>query len=211
MRSALAFLLAGVLTAPTAVGADEEIWALLKGGGQVILIRHAITTPGVGDPPGMRLDDCGTQRNLTDEGRRDARRVGEAFRARGIPVDRVLSSPWCRCLETGRLAFGAAEVWAPLANLYGRPEHRAEQVRQMAALVAEPRSGANLVLVSHGSTILALTGVNLDPAEMVVVTPKGEGSSRWRAGSPRHDGSPAVLRLDDPDHRRIVAVRVSRR
>jgi len=107
MRSALAFLLAGVLTAPTAAGADEEVWALLKGGGQVILIRHAITTPGVGDPPSMRVDDCSTQRNLTDEGRRDARRLGERFRAHGLVVDRVLSSPWCRCLETARLAFGA--------------------------------------------------------------------------------------------------------
>src|SRR5262245_2403480 len=109
MRGVLAFLLAGVLTAPTAVAADEEVWALLKGGGQVILIRHAITTPGVGDPPGMRVDDCSTQRNLTDEGRRDARRVGETFRTRGLVVDRVLSSPWCRCLETARLAFGRSE------------------------------------------------------------------------------------------------------
>jgi broad specificity phosphatase PhoE len=65
----------------------------VKAGGQAVMIRHAITTPGVGDPWGMRLDDCRTRRNLTDEGRRDARRLGEAFRARGIPVGRVLSSP----------------------------------------------------------------------------------------------------------------------
>ena len=175
MRSALLFLLAGVLAAPASVGADEEVWALLKGGRQVILIRHAITTPGVGDPPGMRIDDCSTQRNLTDEGRRDARRLGERFRARGIVVDRVLSSPWCRCLETARLAFGAVEVWQPLSNLFGRDEARAEQVRQMRALVGEPRTGGNVVLVSHGSTISALTGVMPAPAEMVVVTPQGAG------------------------------------
>jgi hypothetical protein len=137
MRSAVAFLLGGLITGPAAVGADEQVWALLKGGGQVVLIRHAITTPGVGDPPGMRLDDCRTQRNLTDEGRRDARRLGERFGARGIVVDRVLSSPWCRCLETARLAFGAGEVWQPLSNLFGRDEARAEQVRQMRALVGE--------------------------------------------------------------------------
>ena len=101
----LGWTLALVLAVPGAAAASDQLWALLKGGGQVILIRHAITTPGVGDPPGMRLDDCSTQRNLTDEGRRDARRLGEAFRARGIPVGRVLSSPWCRCLETARLAF----------------------------------------------------------------------------------------------------------
>src|SRR6266436_7754255 len=175
MRSVAAFLLAILVTGPAAARVDEQIWGLLKGGGQVILIRHAITTPGAGDPPGMRLDDCSTQRNLTDEGRRDARRLGAGFDAQGIVVDRVLSSPWCRCLETARLAFGAAEVWQPLSNLFGRDEARAEHVRQMRALVGERRTGGNVVLVSHGSTISALTGVMLAPAEMVVVTPQGEG------------------------------------
>ena len=156
-------------------GASEQLWALLKAGGQVVLIRHAITTPGVGDPAGMRLDDCSTQRNLTDAGRQDARRIGEMFRSRGIPVDRVLSSPWCRCLETARLAFGTAESWTPLSNLYGRPERRAEQVHQMQELVGQRRAGGNLVLVSHGSTIAALTGVSLGTAEVLVVTPQGEG------------------------------------
>jgi broad specificity phosphatase PhoE len=129
----------------------------------------------VGDPPKFRLDDCTTQRNLTEAGRADARRVGEAFRARGVPVGRVLSSPWCRCLETARLAFGAAEVSTPLSNLYGRSEATVEQVRQLETLIGTWRpegAGGNLVLVSHGSTILALTGVSLDPAEMVVVTPR---------------------------------------
>src|SRR5215475_2821784 len=167
MRCVLAFLLAGVLTAPTAVAADEEVWALLKSGGQVILLRHAITTPGVGDPPGMRVDDCSTQRNLTDQGRGDARRLGEAFRARAIPIDRVLSSPWCRCLETARLAFGTVDSWLPLSNLYDRPENRAAQVSQMKAVAGERRAGGNLVLVSHGSTISALTGISPGTAEMV--------------------------------------------
>ena len=155
--------------------ADERLWTLLKGGGQVVLIRHTITTPGAGDPPGMRLDDCGTQRNLTDEGRRHARRIGEEFRSHGVPVERVLSSPWCRCLETARLAFGKAETSAPLSNLFGRGENRERQVQEMRTLVGEKRGGANLVLVSHGSTILALTGVSPATGEMVVVTPQGEG------------------------------------
>ena len=165
----------GMLALPGAAVASEALWALLRGGGQVVLIRHAVTTPGVGDPAGMRLDDCATQRNLSDEGRRHAGQVGEAFRARGIPVDRVLSSPWCRCLETARLAFGSAEPWPPLGNLYGRPERRDAQVREMRALVGQPRAGGNLVLVSHGSTISALTGVSPGTAEIVVVTPGGDG------------------------------------
>jgi broad specificity phosphatase PhoE len=173
IRSLLAAL--AVLGAAAPGSANDDAWALLKAGGQVVLLRHAITTHGVGDPPGMRLDDCRTQRNLTDAGREDSRRLGEAFRARSIRVDRVLSSPWCRCIETAQLAFNAAEPWQPLSNLFGRAESRDEQVRQMRALAGERRSGGNLVLVSHGSTILALTGVNLEPAEMVVVTPQGDG------------------------------------
>ena len=164
-----------VLLVPGVALASEPLWALLKGGGQVVLIRHAVTTPGVGDPPGMRLDDCDTQRNLSDEGRRDARQIGLAFRARGVAVDRVLTSPWCRCVETARLAFGAADSAPALSNLYGRSENRTPQVREMQALVGERRAGGNLVLVSHGSTILALTGVSLDSGEMVVVTPQGAG------------------------------------
>ena len=164
-----------VLAAAPAARADERIWSLVKGGGQAIFVRHAITTPGVGDPPNMRLTDCSTQRNLTDAGRAHARRVGEAFRARAIPVDRVLSSPWCRCQETARLAFGPPETWAPLGNLFGRPENRAAQVQELQALASERRTGGNVVLVTHGSTISALTGINPGSAEMVVVTPQGDG------------------------------------
>ena len=76
--------------------ADEEIWQRLKQGANVVLIRHAVTTPGAGDPPGMRLEDCSTQRNLTDEGRAHARRIGEELMKRAIPLERVLSSPWCQ-------------------------------------------------------------------------------------------------------------------
>jgi len=155
--------------------ASEALWTLLKGGGQVVLIRHTITTPGVGDPPGMRLDDCSTQRNLTDEGRGHAKRIGEVFRERAIPVGRVLSSPWCRCVETAKISFGKSEVSEPLGNLFGRPENRAKQVEQMKALAsARPKSG-NVVLVSHGSTIAALTGISPDTGEMVIVTPQGGG------------------------------------
>jgi phosphohistidine phosphatase SixA len=173
-RAVLLVTLLGLAT-PGAACADEALWGLLARGGQAVLIRHTITTPGVGDPDGMRLDDCRTQRNLTEAGRDHARRVGEAVRVRGIPVDRVLSSPWCRCLETARLAFGRAETWTPLSNLFGRPDNRAEQVRQMRAMVGERRTGGNLVLVTHGSTIAALTGINPDTGEMVVLTPQGEG------------------------------------
>lgn len=153
---------------------EERLWGLLKAGGQVVLMRHAITTPGAGDPAGMRLDDCGTQRNLTDEGRRHARQIGDAFRARGVTVDSVRTSPWCRCIETARLAFGKAEVWQPLANLFGRSENEDKQLVELRAFVGQKRP-VNVALVSHGSTIGALTGVSLGTGEMVIVTPQGDG------------------------------------
>jgi broad specificity phosphatase PhoE len=170
--------LALLVAAPARAQSADALWTLLHGGGQVVLMRHAVTTPGAGDPPGFRLDDCGTQRNLTDAGRADARRVGAAFRARGVPVGQVLSSPWCRCVETARLAFGDAEPWDALANLYGNRGREPEQVAAMRERVGARPAAGNLVLVSHGSTIHALTGQYLAPAELLVVTPEGDGRFR---------------------------------
>jgi phosphohistidine phosphatase SixA len=152
---------------------DESLWSLLQGGGQVVLVRHALTTPGVGDPPGMKLDDCSTQRNLSDEGRREARVLGKALRERRIPVAAVLSSPWCRCIETARRVFEREpQVHAALGNLFGRPERAVAQVQALRNLVAERASPrGNLFMVTHGSTTLAFTDVSPATAEMVVLTP----------------------------------------
>ena len=101
-------LLQGLLLGALAPGAraDGALWALLGRGGHAVLLRHAVTDTGVGDPPGFRLGVCATQRNLSEQGRSDARRLGEELRARRVPVAGLLSSPWCRCLDTARLAFG---------------------------------------------------------------------------------------------------------
>jgi phosphohistidine phosphatase SixA len=152
--------------------ADEALWQLLKSGGQVVLVRHAVTTPGVGDPPGFRLEDCATQRNLSDEGRAEAARLGEALRARSIPIAEVVSSPWCRCIETAKIAFGREpRTHAALSNLFGRREREAQQVAEMRKLVAKAPARGNAFLVTHGSTTLALTGVSPGTAEMVILTP----------------------------------------
>ena len=169
--------LALVALACGARAADGDAWMQLERGGQVVLMRHALTTPGAGDPPGMRLEDCGTQRNLSDEGRRHARAVGVALREHKVPVDRVLTSPWCRCIETARLVLGdSGEVSRALDNLFGRRDNEARQVAALRQLVGEWRGRGNLFLVSHGSTILALTGISPDTSEMVLVTPREGGS-----------------------------------
>jgi phosphohistidine phosphatase SixA len=171
-------ILAVLAASPASAAASEELWPLLRAGGHVVLMRHTVTTPGVGDPPGFRPGECATQRNLTDAGREDARRIGAAFRARGIPVGRVRSSPWCRCLETARLAFGRAESWDALSNLYGKPGLEPEREATLRATLSEGPSDGNLVLVTHGSTILAITGQHPAPGELFVVTPEGRGRFR---------------------------------
>ena len=100
-------------------GADAE--ALLRKGGLVVVFRHALA-PGTFDPPGLRLGDCSTQRNLSDEGRAQARRIGEWFKERQLQPAAVRSSPWCRCMDSATLAFGAAQAWAALGSPHGAPE-----------------------------------------------------------------------------------------
>jgi malonate transporter and related proteins len=154
--------------------ADENAWKLIQGGGQVLFIRHATTTPGVGDPTGFRLEECATQRNLSGEGRAEAKRLGDALRTRKAPVGEILSSPWCRCHDTARLAFGReATTWRPLSNLFGRHEAAEAQVREMRARIGSYRGKDNLVMISHGSTALPLTGVSPQQAEIIVLTPLG--------------------------------------
>jgi len=167
-------LLAGMLCPQFAV-ASEQIWDLLRQGGQVVAIRHAQTTPGYGDPEGFRVDDCSTQRNLNDEGRDQARRMGAEFREQRVPIAKVISSPWCRCLETARLAFSNAEPWSALSNLYGRPQNEARQASAMRERISSFTGPGNLVLVSHGGTIRAATGTYLSMGEFVVLTPRGNG------------------------------------
>lgn len=161
--------------AQSSSGTDAQAaWALLREPGHVVFMRHsdAPGSGGYGDPPGYRLDDCATQRNLSDEGRAHAQRTGEAFRAKGVVFDRVLSSPWCRCLETARLALGReADAFAALSNLVGRGEHRDAQVSALQAYLAGLDGKTSVLLVTHGIVIGALTGVNPASGEMVIVKP----------------------------------------
>jgi len=174
---ALLFL-GAALAVPASAADSEALWALLQKGGQVVVIRHASTEPGVGDPPGFRLDDCATQRNLSEAGRQQARRIGEAFRAHGIPIGQVFSSRWCRCLETGRLAFGTVEPWTPLDSFFDDRSREPEQTGAVRARVSARPAGGNLILVTHGVNISALTGILPAQGEMVLLSPQGNGAFR---------------------------------
>ena len=154
-------------------------WKLLRGRpGRPHPPRHHHA--GVGDPPGMRLDECSTQRNLTDEGRAHARRV---VGLRQIPVDGDVE-PLVPLPGNGATGLQSAEVWTALGNLFDRPQNRPSRSRRCKPHRRLRRSG-NVVLVSHGSTISALTGINPDPAEMVVLTPQGGAPVHGRRSSRR--------------------------
>jgi len=176
--SALLTVLLLAFASPATTDEPEALWGLLRGGGQVVVMRHATTDPGVGDPPGFRIDDCATQRNLSEAGREEARRVGGAFRVRGVPIRRVLSSRWCRCLETARLAFGTAESWPPLNSFFGDRSREPEQTKAVQQLVGERPGTGNLILVTHQVNIRALTGLFPAPGEMIILTPQGNGAFR---------------------------------
>jgi broad specificity phosphatase PhoE len=154
---------------------ERDLWARLRKGGLAILMRHGATEPGLGDPPGFRLDDCATQRNLSEAGRAQARRVGERFRAERVPIAKVYTSPWCRCRETARLAFGMAEDWEPLSSIFDRAQDEpqfTERVKKRIAQAARRKDG-NVVMVTHNVNIAAISGASVVEAEVVVMRPDG--------------------------------------
>jgi len=133
----------------------------LASGPHVLMIRHAETEPGVGDPPGYRLDDCATQRNLSAGGRLQSRRLGEAMRAAGLQIGEVRASVWCRCRDTADLAFGRHEVWPALNSFFDDREHQAAQTAAVRAFIAAHRGPALPVLVTHQVNISALSGTGV--------------------------------------------------
>jgi broad specificity phosphatase PhoE len=162
-----------LLSAAPAWAADA-VWEALRAPGSVVVFRHSYA-PGSFDPPTARLDDCTTQRNLDAGGRAQATRVGEAFRKNGITVGEVLSSPRCRCMDTGRLAFGRVEAWMPLQGALNDSELRRRLLAQTRARIAQHREGPPLVLVTHGSVVSDLTGVDIRMGAFAVMRRGADG------------------------------------
>lgn len=170
----------GGAVSPLALATDgaAAVDSLLRQGGVVLAFRHALA-PGTFDPPGFRLDDCSTQRNLDDQGRAQARRIGQWFAARGLQPRRVRSSPWCRCLETARLAFGEAAVWPALGSPRGSTEAtNARSLQQLRlALQDAGRQRGFEVWVTHMFVIADLTGQGSASGEGLVLRAPAGGSA----------------------------------
>ncbi len=169
---------------------DTSALAALRGGGFVIYVRHTRTDwsqdprerEWVGELLERRDDSlfeqCERQRLLSDEGRNQARAIGDAFRRLGIPVGRVLTSPWCRVRDTAQLAFGRGEavvdrLWD---SGYLPADERARYRDRLRALLSSPpEGGSNTVLVGHMPQLYDVTGVALEEGESLLVWPQGDG------------------------------------
>jgi phosphohistidine phosphatase SixA len=163
LRHGLGLALASGLARSHAADVDT------KKHGVVLLIRHAATVAGTGDPPGFRLGDCSTQRNLSEAGRVQAQQLGVRLRAAGLAPQRVRSSAWCRCVDTARLAFGPHEVWPALNSTFQGQGNPAAQTAELSAVLAEMAPGRVEAWVTHQVNITALTGEFTAMGEVLVM------------------------------------------
>jgi len=175
MILALAAVIGAQFPSATAAFVSAEGWEALRQPGAVAIMRHALA-PGTGDPADFRVDDCASQRNLDERGRAQARAIGEAFRANGIAVDRVLSSQWCRCLDTAELlGLGAVEELPPLNSFFGGHGSREPQTERTRAFLDALPEGERAVLVTHQVNITALTGGYPSSGEVFVLNVRDGG------------------------------------
>jgi virginiamycin B lyase len=160
-------------SAPARAPSVNRLVAALRRGGYVLYFRHAATDPVPDDADPVVLADCDTQRNLSGLGRRQARAVGRAVASLDIPIGRLLASPFCRALDTARLAFGRATPEPVLENLETAPDdvEREARITGLRRLLSARREAANLVLVAHGFNVTAAADVTIDEGEAAIFRP----------------------------------------
>lgn len=178
-RGIAQMIAAAIIQFPTAwvAHADDAdaAWEALRAGGHVALVRHALA-PGSGDPFDFELGDCATQRNLDERGRIQARAIGAAFRDYGVAVSRVLTSRWCRCVETAELMdLAPVEPFALLDSLTHHRDTSLERTGQLRIWINGHGDSATVVMVTHNTNISALVGILPDSGETVVVRASDDG------------------------------------
>ena len=178
---ALVAALALTLVAGASAAAGPDLTRSLHAGGLVVVFRHAATDFSKPDQDPVVVSDCSTQRNLSAQGRADARAIGRGVRRLGLPVARVLSSAYCRTLETARLAFGRATVHPALLNTIAAAHDatwRAQIGDARRLFGTKPAAGKLTVLVTHGVVVQETSGQTLEEGEAIVFRPLGNGRFR---------------------------------
>jgi phosphohistidine phosphatase SixA len=154
---------------------DPSLWNAIRSPGHIALVRHA-TAPGTGDPTEFELDDCRTQRNLSEEGRNQAKRIGARFRVNGMARVRIYSSQWCRCWETaGLFDLGTVKTLPILNSFFQRFMDRERQTKDLAEWLARQSLNEPLLLVTHQVNITALTNVYPSSGEIVIIHRSNKG------------------------------------
>ena len=157
------------LITPIKADLNKNLMNQFKEGGKLIFIRHAYA-PGSGDPANFNLNDCSTQRNLSEEGRNQAKLIGEFFIKNKIEIDKVLSSEWCRCKETAKIAFRNFSTNSFLNSFYSLKyaENKDKQVRALNNYIKNFESKKNLILVTHYVLISEVLNYGPSSGEIVV-------------------------------------------
>ena len=157
---------------------EQDIWAQMRENtGYVVLLRHAKTVSGTGDPRGFELDDCDTQRNLSEAGREQAKQIGREFRDRHIPVIQVLSSQYCRCLDTASLLdLGTVKPSPMLNSIFEDRTTATQQVEQTRQRILNHQNNKGvIVMVSHYANIVEISSTPPQEGEIVVVRADPQG------------------------------------
>ena len=157
------------LTTPIKADLNKNLLNQLEEGGKLIFIRHAYA-PGGGDPDDFNLNDCSTQRNLSEEGRDQAKYIGEFFKKNKIKIDKVLSSEWCRCKETAEIAFKDFSTNSFLNSFYSSKfaKNKQKQIKMLNNYVKKFTSDKNLILVTHYVLISEVLDYAPSSGEIVV-------------------------------------------
>jgi phosphohistidine phosphatase SixA len=151
----------------------QDIPSLLRSGACVVLLRHAETDPGIGDPPNFKVSDCSTQRNLSETGREQSRSIGQWFQKRELHARAVLSSAWCRCRDTAELAFGRHSVLPALNSTFNNGRLPDPPTQSLRTRLKGVPVGEFEVWVTHQVNITALTGEFTAMGEALIVHASG--------------------------------------
>jgi len=169
-----------------------SLLSALMDGQHVLMIRHA-DAPGFSDPPGFKVSECSTQRNLGERGRRQARALGEWLTQQGIMSARMLSSPWCRCMDTAALmAKGPVQPVPPLGSFFRDMSESSQQtmaLRRLLAAQLKVSPWQPMILVTHQVNISAFTGTSVGQGDvmLVKVSPEGTYVSHQSISVPKFD------------------------
>ena len=165
----LTILFIGLLNFTSNIFADDKILNSLQEGNKIIFIRHAIA-PGNGDPENFNIKDCSTQRNLSENGIKQSKKIGLFFKNNKIKIDKVLSSEWCRCKDTAKYAFENFETFDALNSFYDEKfaANETRQINDLKKYIKNWDSDKNLVFVTHYVVISSILNTGSSSGEIII-------------------------------------------